>query len=106
MSGTGAALCGLALLALAPPVAGDAPVAGERGRPFWLALARDCAVPGESAFGLVGEALSFLGSPDSGWRDDVGYHTGPGSGSREGARDAPADPALTDPLATAPSFTR
>ena len=28
---------------------------------------------GESAFGLVSEAVSFLGSPDTEWRDDVGY---------------------------------
>jgi hypothetical protein len=55
--------------ALAPP-----PSAEKRGKPFWLALARDCTVPaGESAFGLVGEAVSFLGSPDTEWRDDVGY---------------------------------
>ena len=45
-----------------------------RGKPFWLALAKDCAVPtGDSAFGLVSEAVSFLGSPDTEWRDDVGY---------------------------------
>ena len=50
------------------------PAAESRGKPFWLALAKDCAVPaGESAFGLVGEAASFLGSPDTEWRDDVGY---------------------------------
>jgi hypothetical protein len=29
--------------------------------------------PGEAAFGLVSEAVSFLGSPDTEWRDDVGY---------------------------------
>jgi hypothetical protein len=55
--------------ALAPP-----PSAEKRGKPFWLALARDCTVPaGETAFGLVDEAVSFLGSPDTEWRDDVGY---------------------------------
>jgi len=49
--------------------------AGEpRGKPFWLALAKDCAVPeGELAFDLVREAVSFLGSTDPEWRDDVGY---------------------------------
>jgi hypothetical protein len=56
-------------VALAQPPTGEA-----RGKPFWLALARDCAVPaGDSAFGLVSEAVSFLGSPDTEWRDDVGY---------------------------------
>ena len=45
-----------------------------RGKPFWQALAKDCAVPrGESAFALVREAVSSLGSPDTAWRDDVGY---------------------------------
>jgi hypothetical protein len=48
--------------------------AEKRGQPFWLALARDCAVPpGETAYRLVGEAVSLLGSPDTVWRDDVGY---------------------------------
>ena len=28
---------------------------------------------GESAFGLVSEAIGLLGSPDTAWRDDVGY---------------------------------
>jgi hypothetical protein len=50
------------------------PTAERRGKPFWTALAKDCAVPpGESAFGLVSEAVSLLGSPDSRWRDDIGY---------------------------------
>ena len=63
----------LALLTLAVRLAA-APNEKERGLPFWQELAKDCAVPaGESAFGLVGEAVSFLGSPDSAWRDDVGY---------------------------------
>ena len=69
---------GLTLLALMIPPAGAAagppPAAETRGKPFWLALAKDCAVPaGESAFGLVSEAMSLLGSPDTEWRDDVGY---------------------------------
>jgi hypothetical protein len=53
----------------------EAPLAAERrGKEFWKALAAECAVPaGESAFGLVREAVSLLGSPDSEWRDDVGY---------------------------------
>ncbi len=67
----------LVVLALSTPpaVVTASPAAGkERGLPFWLELAKDCAVPaGESAFGLVSEATSFLGSPDSTWRDDVGY---------------------------------
>jgi hypothetical protein len=64
----------LVLLALASAASGGTPAAEERGKPFWLALAKECAVPaGESAFGLVSEAVSFLGSPDSVWRDDVGY---------------------------------
>jgi len=73
----GASALALSLLAvaLAAPSALAQPSAAEaRGKPFWLALARDCTVPaGESAFGLVSEAMSFLGSPDTEWRDDVGY---------------------------------
>ena len=43
-------------------------------RPSGSARQADCAVPaGESAAGLVNEAVSLLGSPDSEWRDDVGY---------------------------------
>ncbi len=74
MSGAlGLLLSGLTLLSAAS-VGAQRPAAGSRGKPFWLALARDCAVPaGESAFGLVSEAVSFLGSPDTVWRDDVGY---------------------------------
>ena len=67
---------GLALLGADDRVWLPAALAGRRarGKPFWLALARDCAVPaGESAFGLVSEAVSLLGSPDTEWRDDVGY---------------------------------
>jgi hypothetical protein len=56
------------------PLAGARPTGVERGLPFWLELTKNCAVPaGESAFGLVGESVSFLGSSDSAWRDDVGY---------------------------------
>lgn len=48
--------------------------AERRGKPFWLAMARDCAVPtGETAAGLVDEAVSLLGSRDPQWRDDAGY---------------------------------
>lgn len=48
--------------------------AERRGQPFWLALAKDCTVPvGETAAGLVREAIDLLGSPDPFWRDDVGY---------------------------------
>jgi len=68
----------LVLLTLAipsvPAVAAQAPAAEARGKPFWLALAKDCAVPSnESPFGLVSEAVGLLGSPDTEWRDDVGY---------------------------------
>jgi len=69
----GLLLSGLTLLSAASDGA-QRPAAGSRGKPFWLALARDCAVPaGESAFGLVSEAVALLGSPDTVWRDDVGY---------------------------------
>jgi hypothetical protein len=65
---------GLALLTATNTLAGAPPAGKERGLPFWLGLTKDCSVPaGESAFGLVSEAVSFLGSPDSRWRDDVGY---------------------------------
>ena len=62
----------VALVGLQTP---QAPLAAERrGKAFWKALAAECVVPaGESAAGLVGEAVSLLGSPDSEWRDDVGY---------------------------------
>jgi hypothetical protein len=66
----------LALLALlaSSASAGGQPAGESRGLAFWTALAKDCAVPqGETAFGLVTEAVSFLGSADSAWRDDVGY---------------------------------
>jgi len=65
----------LLLVALAGLQAVPAPLAAERrGEAFWQALAADCAVPaGETAFALVREAVSLLGSTDSEWRDDVGY---------------------------------
>ena len=65
----------LLLLSLAGLQAPEAPLAAEgRGKAFWKALAAECAAPtGESAAGLVREAVSLLGSPDSEWRDDVGY---------------------------------
>jgi hypothetical protein len=70
----GLLLSGLAVLGVAPSAAAPPRAAEARGKPFWLALARSCDVPaGESAFGLVGEAVARLGSPDTVWRDDVGY---------------------------------
>jgi hypothetical protein len=70
----GLVLSGWAILSAASSAGAQPPVAERRGRVFWLALARDCAVPaGESAFGLVSEAASLLGFPDTEWRDDVGY---------------------------------
>jgi hypothetical protein len=63
-----------ALLLAASVALAQAPSGEQRGKPFWTALAKDCAVPaGESASGLVSEAVSLLGHPDSFWRDDVGY---------------------------------
>jgi hypothetical protein len=60
--------------AVSPASSDPPPPAERRGKAFWLALARECTVPaGESAFGLVSEAVSLLGSPDTEWRDDVGY---------------------------------
>src|SRR5512138_645398 len=70
---------GRTLTALAVVVAAAAPSGAQsralaRGRDFWLALAKDCRPPaGETAAGLVGEAVTLLGSPDTVWRDDVGY---------------------------------
>jgi len=63
----------LVVLAAAP--LDTTPLAAERrGKAFWKTLTAECAVPaGESAAGLVNEAVSLLGSPDSEWRDDVGY---------------------------------
>jgi hypothetical protein len=66
--------CGIVLLAAGSVAVAQVPAAEQRGKAFWKALAEDCAVPaGESAFGLVGEAVTLLGSPDAEWRDDVGY---------------------------------
>jgi hypothetical protein len=64
------------LVVAVPSAARAEPQTGAaRGKAFWSALAKDCAVPpGETAFGLVKEAVSFLGSPDSDWRDDIGYN--------------------------------
>jgi Protein of unknown function (DUF2785) len=63
----------LVVLALAPLDAA-APAAERRGKAFWKALAAECAVPaGETASGLVSEAVTLLGATDSEWRDDVGY---------------------------------
>jgi Protein of unknown function (DUF2785) len=73
-SSRAATLVVVALTVPPPSATAAAPAGKERGLPFWLELAKDCSVPaGESAFGLVTEAASFLGSPDSAWRDDVGY---------------------------------
>jgi hypothetical protein len=64
----------VALLLTTSVAFGQAPSAEQRGKPYWTALAKDCAVPaGESASGLVSEAVSLLGHPDTFWRDDVGY---------------------------------
>ena len=52
-------MIGLLVLALAVPQAAETKAAAERrGKPFWKALAAECAVPaGESASGLVREAV-------------------------------------------------
>jgi hypothetical protein len=69
-----AALAGAMLLAGAGVLPADEPAAERRGRDFWKALAEGCAVPpGETALGLVREAVSLLGHHDTFWRDDVGY---------------------------------
>ena len=62
------------MLSAARSVGAQPPSTLKRGKPVWLALARECTVPaGESAARLVSEAVSLLGSPDTEWRDDVGY---------------------------------
>ena len=65
------------LLAAAPAAAAATnPAAGEaaHGRAFWMKLLQECQVPkGESAAALVDEAVSFHGSRESFWRDDIGY---------------------------------
>ncbi len=65
----------LAWAAVSPEPPGAAGARGEaRGLAFWTAFARGCEVPaGETAAGLVAEAVAFAGSPDPRWRDDVGY---------------------------------
>jgi hypothetical protein len=69
-----AAAAAVAILGAADVWPADEPAARRRGRDFWKALAEDCAVPpGETAFGLVREAVSLLGDRDGFWRDDVGY---------------------------------
>jgi len=61
-------------LALADATSRVESTAAARGQSFWLDLAKDCIVPaGETAAGLVREAIGLLGSPDPVWRDDVGY---------------------------------
>ncbi len=70
----GLALSGLTFLSAPSSAVARAPTGETRGKPFWTALAKDCTVPaGESAFSLVSEAVGFLSSPDTEWRDDVGY---------------------------------
>jgi hypothetical protein len=62
------------LVACADALAADEAGAERRGRDFWKAIAEDCVVPaGETAYGLVREAVALLGHRDSFWRDDVGY---------------------------------
>jgi len=62
------------VLARADVTAGLDATAAGRGQSSWLALAKGCTVPaGETAVGLVREAIGLLGSPDPVWRDDVGY---------------------------------
>jgi hypothetical protein len=64
----------IAAMALGPWAWAEAPAGQRRGKPFWEALSRECAIPaGESAFGLMSEAVGLLGLPESEWRDDVGY---------------------------------
>ncbi len=64
-----------AVLALRPaPAPAQSSDPQVRGKPFWQALAKGCEVPaGQTAFGLMSEALDLLGSPDPGWRDGIGY---------------------------------
>lgn len=70
----GLALAGSLLLAGAGALSAEEGTSQRRGRDFWKALAAECAVPsGETAVGLVREAVSLLGQRDSFWRDDVGY---------------------------------
>ncbi|MCM2309844.1 MAG: DUF2785 domain-containing protein [Steroidobacteraceae bacterium] len=59
------------------PAMATADTAGRAARDdpaFWRTLAEHCVVPeGDSAVGLVREAVGFLGSTDPVWRDEVGY---------------------------------
>jgi len=67
-------LAAVPILSTAVAVGAPAAIGERRGKPFWLAVAAECTVPaGETAFGLVSEAVSFLGHADSFWRDEVGY---------------------------------
>ena len=67
-------LAAVPILSTAVSVGAPAAIGERRGKPFWVALAAECSVPaGETAFGLVSEAVSFLGHADSFWRDEVGY---------------------------------
>lgn len=62
----------LAVSAAAAPGALPSPLKDDPA--YWRALVEDCPVPaGESAAALVREAIGFLGSPDTVWRDDIGY---------------------------------
>jgi hypothetical protein len=69
----------VALLLLASAqaaIAATSPVTdgSAHGRTFWLQLLQECKVPkGESAAALVNEAVSFQGSREPFWRDDIGY---------------------------------
>ena len=64
----------LLLVLAAAPLDTTSLAAERRGKAFWKTLASECAVPaGESAAALVNEAVSLVGSPDSEWRDDLGY---------------------------------
>ncbi len=64
----------LALASLGSAASADIPLGQARGREFWAGIVKDCQAPaGTSAAGLVREARGLLGSPESEWRDDVGY---------------------------------
>ena len=63
----------VAALVLGSALAQASP-AEDRGFAFWKALSLDCRVPeGGSAAALVDEAVGFLGSRSSEWRDEIGY---------------------------------
>ena len=68
------ALCCLALCEPAWATPDTVQRAAKSDPVFWRGLAEECAVPeGDSAAGLVREAVGFLGSTDPVWRDDIGY---------------------------------